>query len=148
MSAHSTKRRQLAFLFAENKGVCGYCGGSTWMIGERHDAVRRRLEIPKGIAGSHKILTASMATREHLQKRADGGKNTDNLMLACHACNVRRGDASPEEHRINMQVLVAAGLHPTNRPKNITDPQHHHKAGLKALRKLRAGQSIETGAPS
>ena len=147
MSAKSTKRKQLAHLFAQFNGVCGYCDGSTWMIGERHDAVRARLGISKGVPGSAKMLTASMATREHLKKRADGGKAMNNLMLACHACNVRRVAASPEEHRMDMQVLVAAGLHPTNRPQNVADPQHHHKAGLKALRKLRAGQPLTGASP-
>ena len=137
-------RRKLGQLFKEADGRCGYCDGATWMIGERHDNVRARLGIPKGVHGSNKLLEAAKATREHLKKRADGGQNVDNLMLSCHACNSRRGDSTPQEHRTDMQVLVAAGLHPTNRPKHITDPQHHHKAGLKALKKLRAGQPIGT----
>ena len=45
-------------------------------------------------------------------------------------------------HRIDMQVLVAAGLHPTNRPRVLDDAASHIKRGLKAIRKLRAGKAI------
>lgn len=89
------------------------------------------------------MLRASMGTREHVKRRADGGSNGGhNIKMACQYCNSQRWETDPDEHRVDMQVLVAAGLHPTNRPTVILDHQAHIKAGNRAVRLLRKGQPI------
>lgn len=140
MSTSRTKR-QLVRAFDAQRGLCCYCDGRCWLPTREHPRqARARLGIPSDVPGSKKMLTAAQATREHLKRRADGGGDADNIAMACHACNVRRGDSEPDVHRIDMQVLVAAGLHPTNRPAHtVADPRGHLKRGLKALKKLRAG---------
>ncbi len=140
MTMSANKRRQLAELYEAASGICCYCDGATWLaFREGRNAARRRLGIVAGTPGAGNALTAARATREHLIKRADGGTDAGNLKLACLACNVRRGDSTPDEHRADMQKLVAAGLHPTNRPSAVPDPARHQRVGLKALRNLRAG---------
>lgn len=135
------KRNQLTQLFDDQNGFCCYCDGAMWLPGrERQDAARTRLGIPNHAAGSKKMLIAAKATREHIQRAVDGGTNAlKNLKAACNACNVRRMDSDPDVHRMDMQVMVAAGLHPTNRPKIILDHAAHMRAGRLALRKLRKG---------
>lgn len=143
MSSPATKR-QLIRAFDKQHGKCCYCDGDTWLPGrETKDQARDRLGIQASMPGSGKMLIACKAMREHLVRRCDGGKNENNIAMACHACNVRRHDSTLDVHRIDMQVMVAAGLHPTNRPRMIDDPRTHIKLGLKALRKLRRGMPIE-----
>lgn len=140
MSNGRTKR-QLVRAFDAQNGRCCYCDGACWLP-QRESGMqaRARLGIPVGVDGAAKMLRAARATREHLKRRVDGGGDADNIAMACHACNVRRGDSEPDVHRIDMQVLVAAGLHPTNRPAHtVADPRGHLKRGLKALKKLRRG---------
>lgn len=145
MSTPSTKR-QLLRLFDKQCGRCCYCGGDTWLPGkETKVQAKIRLGIPLVGNGGTKLVRASVATREHIKRRVDGGKNSNNLAMACNACNTFRLESPPDVHRIDMQVLVAAGLHPTNRPKILDSPKDHIKRGLRALRKLRAGQPITTG---
>lgn len=143
MSTPYSKRR-LVRLYHKQDGICCYCDGNTWLRGhETREAAALRLGIPPKTAGYRQMLTAARATTEHIQRRADGGKGGPlNLKMACHACNVRRLDSTPEAHRIDMLVLVAAGLHPTNRPAVIDTPKEHLTRGLRALRKLRAGLPI------
>ncbi|HEY6029952.1 MAG TPA: HNH endonuclease [Gaiellaceae bacterium] len=145
MSSARTKR-QLARAFDAQRGACCYCDGACWLSQREHrEKARKRLGIPAGVVGATKMLRAALATREHLKRRADGGTDADNLAMACQACNVRRGDSEPDVHRIDMQVLVAAGLHPTNRPPHaVADPKDHLKRGLKALKKLRRGVAPQT----
>jgi hypothetical protein len=143
-TATRRQRRQLVSLYVEQDGRCWYCDGRTWLVGaESADQVRARLQIPKGVPWAAKMLRSAMATREHIVRKVDGGRDAGNLKMACHACNVRRGDSPPDVHRIDMQVLVAAGLHPTNRTALADDPRLHIKAGLKALKKLRVGEPIQ-----
>lgn len=147
MSTPSSKRR-LAKLFDAQGGRCCYCDGATWLPDrETKKQAKTRLGIPDAGHGSTKMLRAARATREHLVRRIDGGKNVNNLKMACQVCNSTRWDAEPDVHRIDMQVLVAAGLHPTNRPKIVDSPQAHIQRGLKALRKLRAGQPLTGASP-
>lgn len=141
--SRSSQPRTLRRLFDAQSGLCCYCDGPTWMVGrEKRVDMLARLGIPAGADGTHKMLAACTATREHLKRRADGGTNADNLKMACGYCNTTRHGSDPDVHRIDMQVLVAAGLHPTNRPRIVDSPREHIKRGLKALKKLRAGKPI------
>jgi 5-methylcytosine-specific restriction endonuclease McrA len=46
-----------------------------------------------GAAGSHAILTL-----DHLLPRSRGGETTwENVVTACRACNMRKGDRTPDE---------------------------------------------------
>ena len=138
------QRRHLARMFDAQNGICCYCDGATWLPGrESKIEAKARLGIQQGVNAGTKMLRLAAATREHLKRRVDGGRNMNNLTMACAACNSLRLDSTPEVHRVDMQVLVAAGLHPVNRPTLIDDPKAHIKRGLKALKKLRAGQPIQ-----
>jgi hypothetical protein len=139
-------RRQLARRFDEQYGKCCYCDGDTWLhFRETKEQARLRLGIPLNAPGSAKMLRAAKATREHLHRVAEGGKNGfANIKMACMFCNSQRWENEPEVHRIDMQVLVAAGLHPTNRPGVVDDLKNHRKLGNRAIRLLRAGKPITT----
>ena len=138
-------RQQLARRFDEQGGKCCYCDGDTWLpMRESPDKARARLGIPSDTSGSRKILRAARATREHVHRVADGGSNaTGNIKMACMYCNSQRWENDLDVHRIDMQVLVAAGLHPTNRPKVIDSLVEHRKRGNRAIGLLRAGKPLE-----
>ena len=65
---------QLVTLFEKHNGKCYYCGHQTFL----------------GRYG------ASRATRDHLLAKALGGRNGDNLVLACSRCNLLK-DQLPAE---------------------------------------------------
>jgi hypothetical protein len=138
-------RKQLARRFDEQHGKCCYCDGDAWLwFRESPEQARTRLGIPGNVPGTAKMLRAAKATREHLHRVTDGGKNgVENIKMACMYCNSQRWENDPDVHRIDMQVLVAAGLHPTNRPKVIDDLRTHRKLGNRAIKLLRGGKSIE-----
>lgn len=132
--------RKLARLFDQQQGLCYYCDGRTWLLGrESKQNARERLLIPAG-PHAEKVLRDATATTEHLLRRIDGGTDAKhNLKMACQSCNSRRGATSAAKHRIDMQVLVAAGLHPVNRPPVIDCLKEHRRRGLRALDLLRRG---------
>ncbi len=74
---HST----LKALYEKFKGRCYYCFCKTWL----HD-------YPEYIN-----FPDQRATREHLIKKANGGKYGDNIVLACKMCNESRGDVPHDE---------------------------------------------------
>jgi 5-methylcytosine-specific restriction endonuclease McrA len=59
---------QLKTLFDEHQGKCHFCG---------HDTHLRTKGMPR----------AACATREHLRPWVLGGRNGDNVVLACSRCN-------------------------------------------------------------
>lgn len=68
------KRKQAVrkLLWPKQRGKCCYC---------KHPMVR-----------NHQSTSRRRVTIEHLQRKCEGGTNhLDNLALACHTCNVRRG---------------------------------------------------------
>lgn len=92
-----------------------YCGGKTWTPHcMTKDSAREMFGLEKGVPHHAKRLKLAMATREHLIRVADGGKNGDNIDLACLFCNTTRGERTPQHHRELMLKLVAAGCHPTH----------------------------------
>jgi 5-methylcytosine-specific restriction endonuclease McrA len=67
--------------------LCFYCDVETWL-----NPGLRYSDFPRD-----KIKT--MATREHLHRRVDGGPNTrDNVVIACHECNSTRGEMPWQEY--------------------------------------------------
>ena len=63
-------------LYDKQGGLCCYC--------------ERKMVITIPVTG--KPTNPLMATIEHLNRKADGGKsNPDNLAVACHSCNHGRG---------------------------------------------------------
>jgi 5-methylcytosine-specific restriction endonuclease McrA len=72
MSRHIENRRKLR---ARQQGRCCYCG------------------VKMVLSGKPQALQPDNAeTLEHLERRADGGKNSrDNIALACKRCNSERG---------------------------------------------------------
>ncbi len=97
-----------------------------------------RLGIPAEASGSTKMLRLARATREHLIRSIDGGTDAGkNIKMACQFCNTTRLETPVEQHRANMQRLVAAGLHPVNRPAIVESPIRHIRLGLKMVREMR-----------
>ncbi len=130
--------KQLMRLWTAQCGACFYCGGDTWVRGhESKDKAAERLGIDRGTSHSARVLEGARATREHLVRKVDGGKGGANLVMACHACNVRRGETDIEQHRLDMLSLVHMGLHPTNRVVAGGDFARLRKSGLRTLRALR-----------
>lgn len=62
--------------------------------------------------GSERFLQYSLQTREHLKRKADGGRGEGNIVAACAWCNNGRGSASVESHKERMAGMAAAGTHP------------------------------------
>jgi len=103
MSAAFKRRKRL---FESAKGLCYYCGKSTWLPDDvetkKHALWRLGLmELPPK---ERKIqFLRRRATIEHLIKVADGGGNEpENLVLACFRCNGTRHDVEPERFKIMM----------------------------------------------
>lgn len=138
-------RHQIRTLYRDQEGICCYCDGRTWLACEQTRVVAcSRLLINMNARGWEKLLEGCRATREHLKRKTDGGRDEGNLKMACHYCNTHRGDSDPDVHRVDMQVMVAAGIHPVNRPQGVRtdDAASHMRRATKALKKLRAGQPI------
>ena len=62
-------------LWWKHQGRCKYCGCTTVLGGSG----------------------PTMATRDHMRARANGGKQSGNLTLACSACNQDKGSASASD---------------------------------------------------
>lgn len=88
---------------AQNHRCC-YCGRGTWIASFNEG----------GNIGS-------MATLEHVIARADGGTDSlDNLVMACHACNVKRGSSISAEHYWE----IKQGLRPKpQKPTKVYDKE-------------------------
>jgi hypothetical protein len=144
MTEHRIKRRRME-LFIKRGGLCEYCDGETWMRGlETKAMAMSRLGIASGTAHSSKMIRYAEATFEHIRRRADGGTGVaHNGMLACMFCNVSRGEVDIRVNRMDMQALVAAGLHPVNRPAGRVDNYRDvRRFALRALRNIRSGKPI------
>ena len=134
-------KRQRAELFAKQGGRCCYCDGATWLRGtEQWKHAAARLSVPQNQPHSRTLMRYAAATFEHAKRIADGGKHNGNGMMACAFCNVSRDNATIDENRTDMQALVAAGLHPVNRPIGPLDNiAAVRKNALRALRRIRTG---------
>ena len=142
MTMPRIKRARLA-MFAERGGACCYCDGPTWLPPlEGKNEAAARLGIKRGTKHSLKMLKYARATFEHVKRAADGGTAArSNGMLACAFCNVARGDSDVRIHRSDMQALVAAGLHPVNRPtERVDNYKEVRKLALRYLDDLRSGK--------
>ena len=102
----SVKRIRQRKMMAQG-GRCYYCGLPMWddaaeaASSQRNNQTRR---TPKALR----------CTAEHLHARSDGGRDTDeNIVAACWYCNSQRHKRkcppSPEEHRVYVQKRMAAG---------------------------------------
>lgn len=86
------------------------------------------LTIPRDMPNKDKMRIAGLAkgdpcatlhvrfrrpTKEHLMRRADGGRSIPgNIAVACAWCNSNRGERSVLEHKLLMQELVRRKWHP------------------------------------
>ena len=78
-----------AKLYIRQSGKCCYCERPMYRTTANKTKTCRRLGI------SRKEFDRSLATREHLKRRCEGGGNhPDNLALACQECNTTRGARS------------------------------------------------------
>jgi hypothetical protein len=68
---------QLKTLYEKHQGKCHFCG---------HDTHLRTKGLPK----------AACATREHLRPWVHGGRNGDNVVLACSRCNNLKSEMSAD----------------------------------------------------
>lgn len=102
-------------LFARDRLVCAYCGGSC----------------------RHGELTA-----DHVQPQSRGGPTTwTNLVSACKACNLRKGNRTPEQARMPLlYVPYVPSLHEAFILRNrriLADQMEFLMAGVPAGSRLR-----------
>ncbi len=89
--------------FHAQQGRCYYCSGPMWLCSPDELGLRPRSAAP------------FQCTAEHLLARQDGGKDvTDNVVAACHLCNLRRHQRptpapSPQVYRVRVQQRMAKG---------------------------------------
>lgn len=76
------KRHVRWLLFGQQDGECFYC--------------RQPMSLS---FSSRDHIWGNAATLEHLHRRADGGKDGGNLVLACRDCNQRRGERDWRAYR-------------------------------------------------
>lgn len=93
--------------FHAQNGRCYYCGLPMWLCSPHELSLRPRSAGP------------FQCTAEHLLARQDGGKDVaDNVVAACHLCNLRRHKRptpapSPDAYRARVQQRMAKGTwHP------------------------------------
>lgn len=73
---------KLETLFQQFGGKCFYC--------------QRLCHLPVRRWQRHtKAYKDGVATRDHFFPQHAGGKNGENVVLACYACNMRKADAVP-----------------------------------------------------
>lgn len=79
---NSNQRRILRrALFAEQRGRCFYCGC--------------RMTVDHRLAATSPFF----ATFDHIVPVSNGGRNADNIVLACRACNEARGTLPPDDFK-------------------------------------------------
>lgn len=93
--------------FHAQQGLCYYCRAPMWLCSPDELGLRPRSAAP------------FRCTAEHLLARQDGGKDVaDNVVAACHLCNLRRHKRptpapSPDAYRVRVQRCMAKGTwHP------------------------------------
>lgn len=142
MNKMGRKARDTRRLLSEGRR-CLYCDGEVWSrLHMNKGQARSHFRVPKGMPSSTTLLAYSYATIEHIVRRAEGGGNKDNIALACAWCNSARQESTPDVHRVDMQALVAAGLHPVNRRPGA-DQTKLPGIAKRAMRRIRAGKPID-----
>ncbi|MFP5407385.1 MAG: HNH endonuclease [Gammaproteobacteria bacterium] len=103
-------------LFARDRCVCAYCGGS---------------------------FHAGDLTAEHVRPQSRGGETSwTNLVSACRPCNLRKGDRTPEQARMPLlYVPYVPNLHEAFILRNrriLADQMEFLMAGVPAHSRLRS----------
>ncbi|MDQ4680346.1 hypothetical protein BWP19_02830 [Stenotrophomonas maltophilia] len=89
--------------FHAQQGRCYYCSSPMWLCSPDELGLRPR------------SAALFRCTAEHLLARQDGGKDVaDNVVAACHLCNLRRHKRptpapSPDAYRVRVQQRMAKG---------------------------------------
>lgn len=96
----------LPTLWDRHEGRCYYCACKTFHWERPQDMPDRRRRIVV------RTQPERRATREHLVRRADGGGNGPNIVLACAFCNHCRDERTVQEHKAYILALIAEGRHP------------------------------------
>jgi hypothetical protein len=88
-------RRQLVAKQQEQNGLCFYCEQPAWLPDPRPKS--KDLQAEGNLGEDHHMnrrRKKTLATREHLVTKADGGGDNDsNIVMDSAACNHERGDA-------------------------------------------------------
>ena len=109
-NSSKTLVKSRAAAFERQGGRCYYCDLPLWL--DDRESFRARFALPSG------AVDARRCTAEHLLARCDGGTNaSNNIVAACHTCNVgrhhRRVAHDPAHHRDYVRRRIAQGLwHP------------------------------------
>ena len=93
--------RQVAF--KKQSGLCFYCNQPMWNTDKFTFTTKHKLKAA--------IANFLQCTAEHLLARQDGGKNTeDNIVAACKYCNHTRHKTnhplSPEKYKQHVQIRL------------------------------------------
>ena len=98
---NKTKERRslLLKLYADQKGLCAYCGKKTWApYLDKNKKWKLNGVGPKGESRQFR------ATLEHLIKQEHNGSDEwINCVLACNRCNSQRGDIDAMEYFLLFQ---------------------------------------------
>lgn len=98
--------------------LCFYCGAP--MLLRNNTSLQADLmamaAIKPGDPHSKKFVRKMRQTREHLVRKADGGRdNRANIVHAHAVCNVMRQERSVELHKAYIATLIRDGTHPLQR---------------------------------
>lgn len=93
-------------MFNEQWGECFYCERDMFVVGgERRSVLLKRLGLTENMRNLRQILRDRRSTREHLQRKSEGGTNDEsNIVMACAGCNESRGHATVEDHKRAMMA--------------------------------------------
>lgn len=104
---------ELKTLWLMHGGECFYCGLPTWLPSSGESMLKAKVRL--GVS-TRSAVRDREATREHLQRRADGGPDVmQNYVLACRGCNSRRGAKPVLTYFAEMRAgkpLVCEGVAP------------------------------------
>lgn len=98
---------------------CFYCGSRMYVpnVDRKADFLADAGFRPSQ-RGSARFLRYSRETKEHLVRRADGGRGANgNIVKSCAWCNSNRGLRAPDEHKMWIADLICRGEHPVACPE-------------------------------
>jgi hypothetical protein len=104
--------------YRKQHGLCCYCEQPAWIPGHKESRRQRlkRLQVTEDDPAFMERTNFMRASREHLVRRAEGGGDGENVVMACVFCNSWRDRTAPEIHKRIMLALVAMMLHPAAWP--------------------------------
>ncbi|MCZ4270772.1 HNH endonuclease [Maritalea porphyrae] len=136
------KRRQESFI--RQGGLCFYCNKPMW-----EGEVESKTAAMARLGVTRTELKLLMSTAEHLLRKADGGGNCRDNIVAAHAiCNHSREERTVEEHKATLWIDPPADEDPRiveiiDRLKVVKDGSRLHTELMGKFKALRTHQLAE-----